>query len=448
MADGPRANNYPTLQTMGQSSFARTITGSYDNVPIATTSNSNNTTTNMEHTDVSVDSSPEDEITVLRSQISPGRSRSYVTNDSGLGDRTVAIDNRTNSTWSQRSPRSPLPENAVHRTRSDLGGFRPASTMQSDLAFADIQHGSESGSKVTLARTRSAGVGDLDPSRDTYKYGTRHIVDGGQFVENRYRPGAANQSPRPLNIDRNYDDDNDMRSSCGNYDNVTNVNLVSGHSTHSKTPGTGTTYVRLDGTTSPSALLIENNDPLVANKTVSRRNIYTQEEETIPRQIFESARHNIYTEEEGETIPRQIQTPRRNIYTEEEGTIPRRSTVVSVNNEIGVASSPTNSSAALTVQVCPVCSGLFPRLSMDAFQSHVFDCFDNENGGAGDDDGPTTLQAAMAPPAPPGCDEERTCPMCEAVFPGGVPQEQFEEHVQRHFSEDTVDQFVVLDPTR
>ena len=84
--------------------------------------------------------------------------------------------------------------------------------------------------------------------------------------------------------------------------------------------------------------------------------------------------------------------------------------------------------------VCPVCSADFSHYSMDEFQTHVFECFD-------DSDGPETLHAEQTVNS-----TDRICPMCSAVFPETVPQQEFETHVQTHFEDGSATGFEVIEP--
>ncbi|KAL5009902.1 hypothetical protein ScPMuIL_012207 [Solemya velum] len=77
------------------------------------------------------------------------------------------------------------------------------------------------------------------------------------------------------------------------------------------------------------------------------------------------------------------------------------------------------------LQVCPICSLECSNMSMETFQAHVFDCFDNEA------DPPETLQPRLE-------NNDRKCPMCEAVYPENVAQGDFEEHKQQGVSETRV----------
>lgn len=100
-------------------------------------------------------------------------------------------------------------------------------------------------------------------------------------------------------------------------------------------------------------------------------------------------------------------------------------------------SSSSNSSNRL----CPVCNQDFNHISMEDFQAHVLDCFDNDNG-------PDTLQAEMMasdyPPMPMQPSQQmgmgripvRLCPMCEKEFSLSATQSEFEQHVHRHFGEE------------
>ncbi|OWF43016.1 uncharacterized protein LOC110460309 [Mizuhopecten yessoensis] len=85
-------------------------------------------------------------------------------------------------------------------------------------------------------------------------------------------------------------------------------------------------------------------------------------------------------------------------------------------------------------QKCPVCNKNFLTTPIDKFQQHVLDCMD-----VNEEEGTPTLQNVSQG------ENGRECPMCTAVFPGGLPQEEFERHVQEHFGEDPMmERFEVL----
>ena len=88
------------------------------------------------------------------------------------------------------------------------------------------------------------------------------------------------------------------------------------------------------------------------------------------------------------------------------------------------------------VKICPVCNEECSRLTLDQFQMHVVECFDNN------DESPATLQPATS--GKPH-EDDRTCPMCEAVFPLTIPQETYEQHVLAHFGDDPhIERFELL----
>ncbi|XP_033732996.1 tax1-binding protein 1 homolog [Pecten maximus] len=100
-------------------------------------------------------------------------------------------------------------------------------------------------------------------------------------------------------------------------------------------------------------------------------------------------------------------------------------------SELMTHRSPSNVTEA---QICPVCNKNFPANPIDDFQQHVLDCMDG-----GEEEGTSTLQNISQK------ENGRECPMCSAVFPGGLPQEEFERHVQEHFGEDPMmERFEVL----
>ncbi|KAL8592575.1 hypothetical protein ACOMHN_030260 [Nucella lapillus] len=84
---------------------------------------------------------------------------------------------------------------------------------------------------------------------------------------------------------------------------------------------------------------------------------------------------------------------------------------------------------------CPVCGQDFSHISMDEFQTHVFECFDNAEENA------SALQT-LQPEQDTG--KGQVCPMCEKRFSEATAQEYFEGHVQSHFEEIT-EQFEVLE---
>ena len=84
-------------------------------------------------------------------------------------------------------------------------------------------------------------------------------------------------------------------------------------------------------------------------------------------------------------------------------------------------------------RVCPVCNGDYSHVSMEDFQTHVFECFDEDNGG------PETIKPEAG---------DRTCPMCTHVYPSSMPQHEFEAHVHSHFGEETLGGFTLLNRDR
>ena len=88
---------------------------------------------------------------------------------------------------------------------------------------------------------------------------------------------------------------------------------------------------------------------------------------------------------------------------------------------------------------CPVCGMDCSQISMDEFQTHVFECFDNT-----DDTSiaPETMQPQRTPEQTM-MGGSRVCPMCEKQFPESTSQQYFEGHVQSHF-EEVAEQFEVL----
>ncbi|XP_012945347.1 uncharacterized protein LOC101859288 [Aplysia californica] len=79
-------------------------------------------------------------------------------------------------------------------------------------------------------------------------------------------------------------------------------------------------------------------------------------------------------------------------------------------------------------RICPVCSKDYSEVSMEDFQTHVFECFDDENT-------PETMR--------PEVSLDRTCPMCNGKFSQEMSQQDFEAHVHSHFGEEV---FTLLQP--
>jgi predicted nucleic acid-binding Zn-ribbon protein len=75
-------------------------------------------------------------------------------------------------------------------------------------------------------------------------------------------------------------------------------------------------------------------------------------------------------------------------------------------------------------RLCPVCSHIYKNVSIEDFQTHVLDCFEDENP-------PETMKPQSSP--------NRLCPMmCGAKFGPETSQAVFENHVHSHFSEDCI----------
>ncbi|XP_046570381.1 tax1-binding protein 1 homolog [Haliotis rubra] len=102
----------------------------------------------------------------------------------------------------------------------------------------------------------------------------------------------------------------------------------------------------------------------------------------------------------------------------------------SPNNNRTQTSQVQGNQTESTEKICPVCSRDFASMPMEDFQTHVFECFD-------DSSAPETLRPGQI---------ERICPMCNALYPETVPQEEFERHVQTHFEQEITDRFEILDP--
>lgn len=83
-------------------------------------------------------------------------------------------------------------------------------------------------------------------------------------------------------------------------------------------------------------------------------------------------------------------------------------------------------------RLCLVCSKDYSHLSMEDFQTHVFECFD-------DDAAPETMKPQTLP--------DRLCPMCNAKFGPAASQSDYEKHVHAHFGEEGPgDNFEIVQP--
>lgn len=101
------------------------------------------------------------------------------------------------------------------------------------------------------------------------------------------------------------------------------------------------------------------------------------------------------------------------------------------HNMVQDQSERSNNVSAL--KICPVCNLECSRLTMEQFQMHVVECFDNN------DEAPATLQ-----PSGTG-EDDRVCPMCSESFPLTIPQETYEQHVLAHFGDDpSMDRFEIV----
>lgn len=161
-------------------------------------------------------------------------------------------------------------------------------------------------------------------------------------------------------------------------------------------------------------------------------------EHTYQNQFRVHAQYNMPDYENVYNMPAQTETNRR--AEEHEDAVFRTST--SADNKNVQVSQPvqeeTGDGNVAAVKVCPVCNEEFSRLTLDQFQMHVFECFDNC------DESPATLQPATAVNS---SDDDRTCPMCGDNFPLTIPQETYEQHVLAHFGEDPlVERFEMLQP--
>ena len=109
-------------------------------------------------------------------------------------------------------------------------------------------------------------------------------------------------------------------------------------------------------------------------------------------------------------------------------------------NEVQLAAPSKSPSKKGLDRKCPVCGQDFAHITMDEFQTHVFECFDDADDTSS---APETLQPQPTSPSKPGVSLDRVCPMCNQQFDDTVPQRYFEEHVQSHF-EEVANHFEVL----
>ena len=222
--------------------------------------------------------------------------------------------------------------------------------------------------QILFGNTPSSGIGVDEPLPSPQEWTSQALrtnnrpepIGSSNAVENRHRPHARASQPRPLNIDRNVDDDNHPAGQQLN--ESTNVNLY---------PGEAKDKNQTAELRKPELM---NNDPLVtSNKVIPRRNIYTED-----------------TRREGRL----------------EGT-----------DLVGGDYS-----------ACPVCSQEYP---VSDLQQHVSDCLPDEDS-----------QHSNSPPR--AQETERVCPMCSETFDNVLSQADFEAHVNRHFGDETLDNFEVL----
>uniref|UniRef100_A0A0B7AK48 UBZ1-type domain-containing protein n=1 Tax=Arion vulgaris TaxID=1028688 RepID=A0A0B7AK48_9EUPU len=83
-------------------------------------------------------------------------------------------------------------------------------------------------------------------------------------------------------------------------------------------------------------------------------------------------------------------------------------------------------------RLCPVCNNDYSHVSMEDFQSHIFECFDDEHP-------PETMK--------PHASSDRSCPMCNVRFNSAITQTEYEKHVHGHFGEEGPgDNFEILQP--
>ena len=99
----------------------------------------------------------------------------------------------------------------------------------------------------------------------------------------------------------------------------------------------------------------------------------------------------------------------------------------------GSANSATSRGTGQQSQMCPICKNDFSGMTMAEFQLHAFDCVDNTS--SNEEEQLQTLRTT--PQLEQG---SRECFMCNAIFPPGLPQEEFERHVQEHFAEENINQ--------
>lgn len=187
------------------------------------------------------------------------------------------------------------------------------------------------------------------------------IGSSSTMLENRHRPQARTSQPRPLNIDRNVDEDGPPRAQ---QNESANVNLF---------PGESRDKHQTPGFRKPELL---NNDPLVTGaKPIPSRNIYTED------------------------LLRDNPIERTDL--------------------------------AEDTSLCPVCNHEYP---IETIEEHVSECLPDV----------TPAPNTGAQQTPRVSETERVCPMCSETFDNIIPQSDFEEHVNRHFGDDALGNFEVL----
>lgn len=96
---------------------------------------------------------------------------------------------------------------------------------------------------------------------------------------------------------------------------------------------------------------------------------------------------------------------------------------------------PRSSYAAAGVRRCPLCQRAFSAdVPTSEFQCHVLECDANGEGVDGVVSAATTTTSELSGGG--GDDDDRTCPLCAAHYPAGVPRDEFEQHVLSHFQDE------------
>lgn len=84
-------------------------------------------------------------------------------------------------------------------------------------------------------------------------------------------------------------------------------------------------------------------------------------------------------------------------------------------------------------KLCPVCTSDYSQLSMEEFQTHVFECIDDQNQ-------PETMKPQTVVP-------DKQCPMCNARFGPETTQGLYEKHVHSHFHEENMEEPFIIIPS-